>query len=78
MQALLPVSFMFSRRLKFPARSDDMLKHYRYFPHISAHDKPHTVSYEGSRRVHLELSLGWVECSGFASNGTNNDIDFAC
>lgn len=59
--ALLPVSFMFSRRLKFPARSDDMLKHYRYFPHISAHDKPHTVSYEGSRRVHLELSLGSLE-----------------
>ncbi|GMY26477.1 endoplasmic reticulum metallopeptidase 1 isoform X1 [Fagus crenata] len=55
--ALFPVSFLFSRSLKFPTRSDDVLKQYRYFPHLSVY-KPHTISSKGSRRVYLELSLG--------------------
>lgn len=55
--ALFPVSFLFSRSLKFPTQTDDVLKQYRYLPHLSIY-KPQTVSSEGSRRVFLELSLG--------------------
>ncbi|KAF5746446.1 endoplasmic reticulum metallopeptidase 1 isoform X1 [Tripterygium wilfordii] len=58
--AIYPLSFLFSRSLKFPARSDDMLKRYRYLPHLSNY-KPHTISGDGGRRVHLELSLGDLE-----------------
>ncbi|RVW24506.1 hypothetical protein CK203_082135 [Vitis vinifera] len=54
---LFPVSFLFSGSLKFPARSDDMLKHYSSFPQLSAY-KPHTLYDGGSRRVHLEFYLG--------------------
>lgn len=57
---LFPVSFLFSGSLKFPARSDDMLKHYSSFPHLSAY-KPHTLYDGGSRRVHLEFYLGSLE-----------------
>lgn len=57
MQGLFPVSFLFSRSLKFPARSDGILKQYRQFPHLSTYE-PHTVFSGGSRRVYLELSLG--------------------
>ncbi|XP_021644276.2 uncharacterized protein LOC110638139 isoform X2 [Hevea brasiliensis] len=55
--ALFPVSHLFSRSLKFPARSDDIIKQYRYFPRLSNY-KPGTFSSRGSRRVYLELSLG--------------------
>ncbi|XP_021630979.1 endoplasmic reticulum metallopeptidase 1 isoform X3 [Manihot esculenta] len=55
--ALFPVSHLFSRSLKFPASSDDIIKEYRYFPHLSNY-KPHTISSKGSRKVYLELSLG--------------------
>ncbi|KAM5568193.1 hypothetical protein ABKV19_015984 [Rosa sericea] len=57
---LFPVSFLFSRSLKFPARSDGILKQYGQFPHLSTY-KPHTVFGEESRRIYLELSLGSLE-----------------
>ncbi|CAB4263997.1 unnamed protein product [Prunus armeniaca] len=57
---LFPVSFLFSRSLKFPARSDGILKQYRQFPHLSTYE-PHTVFSGGSRRIYLELSLGSLE-----------------
>lgn len=58
--ALFPVGFLFSRSLKFPARSDAVLKQDRIFPYIYTH-KPIINSDDGSRRVHLELSLGSLE-----------------
>ncbi|XP_022733852.1 endoplasmic reticulum metallopeptidase 1-like isoform X2 [Durio zibethinus] len=58
--ALFPVSFLFSRSLKFPARSDEVLKQYRHFPHLHT-NKPQMMSSDGSRRVYLELSLGSLE-----------------
>ncbi|KAK4597650.1 hypothetical protein RGQ29_015254 [Quercus rubra] len=58
--ATYPVTFLFSRSLKFPTGSDDVLKQYRYFPHLSEY-KPRTIFSEGSRRVYLELSLGSLE-----------------
>ncbi|XP_057949566.1 uncharacterized protein LOC131144739 isoform X2 [Malania oleifera] len=58
--ALFPVSFLISRSLKFPARSDDIMKQYNHFPHLSTY-KPQSMSDEGSRRIHLELNLGSLE-----------------
>ncbi|XP_012085666.1 endoplasmic reticulum metallopeptidase 1 isoform X2 [Jatropha curcas] len=58
--ALFPVSHLFSRSLKFAAKKDDVMKQYRYFPNLSTY-KPHDISNEGSRRIHLELSLGDLE-----------------
>ncbi|XP_050206682.1 uncharacterized protein LOC126656209 [Mercurialis annua] len=58
--ALFPVSLLLSNRLKFPARSNDILTHYRSFPYLSNY-KPHTISNDGSRRIYLELSLGDLE-----------------
>ncbi|KAF5443541.1 hypothetical protein F2P56_036089 [Juglans regia] len=55
--ALFPVSLLSSRSLKLPTKSDDVLKQYSYFPHLSIH-KSHIISSDGSRRVYLELSLG--------------------
>ncbi|CAK9176038.1 unnamed protein product [Ilex paraguariensis] len=54
---IFPVSFLFSRSLKFPADNDDILKQYRYFPHLSSY-KPQIIYSGGSRRVYLEFSLG--------------------
>ncbi|KAK6930827.1 LOW QUALITY PROTEIN: Peptidase M28 [Dillenia turbinata] len=54
--AIFPVSFLFSRSLKFPARSDEILKQYNTFPHISIY-KPQTVSSTGSRRIYLDFQL---------------------
>ncbi|KAK9046668.1 hypothetical protein V6N11_052551 [Hibiscus sabdariffa] len=54
---LFPVNFLFSRSLKFPARSDEILKQYKQFPHVYT-NKPQLTSSYGSRRVYLELSLG--------------------
>ncbi|PKI78314.1 hypothetical protein CRG98_001257 [Punica granatum] len=59
MQALFPVSFMFSGSLKFSARSDEIMKHYQHLPHLSA-SKPQAIGKE-SRRVYVELSLGSLE-----------------
>ncbi|KAK9120061.1 hypothetical protein Scep_018154 [Stephania cephalantha] len=58
--ALFPVSFLFSGSLKFPAKSEDMLKQYGYLPHLSI-NKPTTYSSSGSRKVFLELYLGSLE-----------------
>ncbi|XP_042501185.1 endoplasmic reticulum metallopeptidase 1 isoform X2 [Macadamia integrifolia] len=55
--ASFPVSLLFSGSLKFPARSDDILKQYRYFPQLSSYNQP-TFSSTGSRKVYLELFLG--------------------
>ncbi|XP_022131778.1 endoplasmic reticulum metallopeptidase 1 [Momordica charantia] len=57
--ALFPVSFLFSRSLKFPAK-ESTSKQDLYFPYLIA-SKPQTVSGDGSRRVYLELSLGSLE-----------------
>ncbi|WCJ38750.1 Zn-dependent exopeptidases superfamily protein [Euphorbia peplus] len=58
--ALFPVSLLFAESLKFPASSDEIVKRYKLFPHLSNY-KPHTTNSGGSRRVHLELSLGDLE-----------------
>ncbi|XP_044490558.1 endoplasmic reticulum metallopeptidase 1 [Mangifera indica] len=58
--SIFPVSLLFSRSLKFPTRSDGILKRYKYFPHLSNY-KPTTTSGDRSRRVYLEFSLGSLE-----------------
>ncbi|XP_043725141.1 endoplasmic reticulum metallopeptidase 1 isoform X2 [Telopea speciosissima] len=58
--ASFPVSLLFTGSLKFPARSDDILKQYRYFPQLSSYNQP-TFSSTGSRKVYLELFLGSLE-----------------
>ncbi|XP_022962144.1 endoplasmic reticulum metallopeptidase 1-like isoform X1 [Cucurbita moschata] len=57
--ALFPVSFMFSRSLKFPAKESTSKKNI-HFPYLIS-SKPQTISDHGSRRVYLELSLGSLE-----------------
>ncbi|WVZ21753.1 hypothetical protein V8G54_000297 [Vigna mungo] len=61
--AIFPVSFLFSNSLKFPAQKDDILKQYEYFPELSIQN-PSLNSVKGPRRVHLELSLGYVDHCG--------------
>ncbi|XP_030496880.2 uncharacterized protein LOC115712690 isoform X1 [Cannabis sativa] len=58
--ALFPVPFMFSRSLKFPAKTNEILEQYDRFPFLSTY-KSHTTLGEGTRRIHLELSLGSVK-----------------
>lgn len=53
--ALYPVPFLFSGSLKFPAKTDEIRKHYQHFPQLVVQK---TLSNNGHRRVHLELSLG--------------------
>nr|XP_043638114.1 endoplasmic reticulum metallopeptidase 1 isoform X2 [Erigeron canadensis] len=55
--AIYPLSFLFSRSLKFSASRDEISSHYKYFPYIST-TKQDTTSVDGSRKVHLEFSLG--------------------
>ncbi|KAK9707559.1 hypothetical protein RND81_07G204800 [Saponaria officinalis] len=55
--AVFPISFLFSRSLKLPARHDNVLQQYKSFPYLS------TIKQEeffdvGIRKVHLELNLG--------------------
>ncbi|EXC06150.1 Endoplasmic reticulum metallopeptidase 1 [Morus notabilis] len=57
---LFPVSFLFSRSLKFPAKRDEVLKQYRHFPLLTTYE-PHTTFSKETRRIHLELSLGSLE-----------------
>lgn len=57
--ALFPVSFLFSRSLKFPAKESTSTKDL-HFPYLIA-SEPQTISADGSRRVYLELSLGSLE-----------------
>jgi len=56
LQALFPVSFLFSRSFKFPARNDDILKQYKAFPHLSTVEQE--ISATVTRKIHLELNLG--------------------
>lgn len=58
--AIYPLSSLFSRSLKFPAKSDAILNKYGYLPHLSSY-KPPMISDVGSRRVYLEFSLGSLE-----------------
>lgn len=60
LQAIFPLSFLFSNSLKFPAKRDDILKQYEFFPKLSVQN-PSLNSKKGPRRVHLELYLGWVD-----------------
>ncbi|CAM0905642.1 unnamed protein product [Alopecurus aequalis] len=53
--ALYPVPFLFSGSLKFPAETEEIRKHYQYFPRLVVQK---TLSNNLNRRVHLELSLG--------------------
>ncbi|GAB4829348.1 hypothetical protein Ancab_019018 [Ancistrocladus abbreviatus] len=55
--ALFPISSLFSRTLMVPARTDDILKHYESFPHLSTY-KPQQFSDSGTRKVFLEFNLG--------------------
>ncbi|XP_024990823.1 endoplasmic reticulum metallopeptidase 1-like [Cynara cardunculus var. scolymus] len=55
--AIYPLSSLFSISLNFPARRDEISKHYKYFPIISS-TKQETTSVDGSRRIYLEFSLG--------------------
>ncbi|KAL9225560.1 hypothetical protein vseg_001466 [Gypsophila vaccaria] len=54
--AVFPVSFLFSRSMKFPARHDNVLQQYESFPHLSTFKQENFVD-AGIRRVHLELNL---------------------
>ncbi|KAG5015281.1 hypothetical protein AAZX31_08G100500 [Glycine max] len=58
--AIFPLSFLFSNSLKFPAKKDDILKQYEFFPKLSVQN-PSLNSKKGPRRVHLELYLGSLE-----------------
>ncbi|KAK1403197.1 Endoplasmic reticulum metallopeptidase 1 [Heracleum sosnowskyi] len=58
--AIYPLSSLFSRSIKVPAKSDAILSKYRYLPHLSSY-KPPMISDVGSRRVYLEFSLGSLE-----------------
>ncbi|XP_057419329.1 uncharacterized protein LOC130713574 [Lotus japonicus] len=58
--AIFPVSFLFSNSLKFPAKGDDILKQYEFFPKLSVQNTS-LNSEKGPRRVHLELYLGSLE-----------------
>ncbi|KAF0908818.1 hypothetical protein E2562_028641 [Oryza meyeriana var. granulata] len=53
--ALYPVNFLFSGSLKFPSENEEIRKHYNHFPLMVIQK---TLSNNGHRRVHLELSLG--------------------
>ncbi|XP_073130207.1 uncharacterized protein [Henckelia pumila] len=56
-KGIFPISSLFSRSLKFPAKTDDILSQYRLFPYLST-DKSQLIRVGGPRRVYLELSLG--------------------
>lgn len=76
--ALFPVSFLFSRSLKFPAGYDDVLKQYKAFPHVSTVEQE--ISATGTRKIHLELNLGslkevWV--TAFNITGPLSSWSFA-
>ncbi|KAK4283475.1 hypothetical protein QN277_000422 [Acacia crassicarpa] len=58
--AIFPVSFLFSNSLKFPAKGDDILEKYEFFPKLSVQNS-YSNSTNGLKRVYLELSLGSLE-----------------
>ncbi|KAL7110076.1 hypothetical protein ACP275_05G002500 [Erythranthe tilingii] len=55
-KGIFPISALFSRSLKFPTKTEEISKLYRYFPHITARSP--VITDEGSRRVNLEFSTG--------------------
>ncbi|KAL0700938.1 hypothetical protein Bca4012_057060 [Brassica carinata] len=58
--ALFPVSCVLTKNGRFPAKANKILERYSHFPHLKTH-KPRTTLEDGTRRVHLELSLGSLE-----------------
>ncbi|XP_072070213.1 uncharacterized protein [Arachis hypogaea] len=57
---------------KFPAKSDDILKQYEFFPMLSVQNQ-HLNSEKGPRRVHLELYLGFmVKMNGHLDSGSKS------
>ncbi|ANM59636.1 Zn-dependent exopeptidases superfamily protein [Arabidopsis thaliana] len=57
--ALFPISCVLTTNGRFPAKANNILERYSQFPLLQAH-KPQTTFENGTRRVHLELSLGLV------------------
>ncbi|KAJ0256174.1 Zn-dependent exopeptidases superfamily protein [Hirschfeldia incana] len=58
--ALFPVSCVLTKNVRFPAKANKIMERYSHFPHLKTH-KPQTTLEDGTRRVHLELSLGSLE-----------------
>ncbi|AAC18795.1 Contains similarity to hypothetical gene B0495.7 gb/687822 from C. elegans cosmid gb/U21317 [Arabidopsis thaliana] len=58
--ALFPISCVLTTNGRFPAKANNILERYSQFPLLQAH-KPQTTFENGTRRVHLELSLGSLE-----------------
>ncbi|ESQ28568.1 hypothetical protein EUTSA_v10018109mg [Eutrema salsugineum] len=58
--ALFPISCVVTTNGRFPAKANKILERYSQFPHLKTH-KPTTTFENGTRRVHLELSLGSLE-----------------
>ncbi|KAH0875113.1 hypothetical protein HID58_072475 [Brassica napus] len=58
--ALFPVSCVVTKNGRFPAKVNKILERYSHFPLLKTH-KPPTRLEDGTRRVHLELSLGSLE-----------------
>ncbi|GER56068.1 Zn-dependent exopeptidases superfamily protein [Striga asiatica] len=56
-KGIFPISSLFSRSLKFPKNTDDILEQYKHFPHLSI-DKPKVIPAGGPRRFNIEFSLG--------------------
>lgn len=58
--ALFPISCVVTTNGRFPAKANKILERYSQLPHLKT-DKPPTTFDNGTRRVHLELSLGSLE-----------------
>ncbi|KAJ0256056.1 Zn-dependent exopeptidases superfamily protein [Hirschfeldia incana] len=58
--ALFPISCVVTTNGRFPAKANKILERYNQLPHLKTH-KPPTIFENGTRRVHLELSLGSLE-----------------
>ncbi|CAF2187120.1 endoplasmic reticulum metallopeptidase 1 [Brassica rapa] len=58
--ALFPVSCVVTKSGRFPAKANRIVERYSHLPHLKTH-KPPTTLEDGTRRVHLELSLGSLE-----------------
>ncbi|XP_060189203.1 uncharacterized protein LOC132618157 isoform X2 [Lycium barbarum] len=54
---IFPISSLFSRCMKFPAKKSDVLREYNHLPHLTT-NKPQESLSGGSRRIYLEFSLG--------------------
>ncbi|XP_019101596.1 PREDICTED: endoplasmic reticulum metallopeptidase 1-like isoform X1 [Camelina sativa] len=58
--ALFPISCVVTTNGRFSAKANNISERYSQFPHLQTH-KPQTTFKNGTRRVHLELSLGSLE-----------------